>query len=344
MDPPGWTYYKTAISLLDAYMDIPRLSTIQALLLLAKYHEHIHRPGFFWRTRFFVQLAVDMSNDLGLCSKTANETRHCSHDTEFKRRTFWAVYTYQVLMSTEQGSALPLTSKECTVDYPHVLSDETGSDASIASDFHWLSKVIHLQAAVIEFMRSKYSLDSKSENHQFDEMENTLSELGARIPNMGEGGMHASFVHIIYHLTVILLYRPYALQDKQETAYVSRCLASSSAITQIAEQVLNADGADPFVTVVRGNQQIMYCLTAAITIQRALKSTDTATNDMYNKTSSILKALASKSPVTELETSAVDSFFHTAKADQYAKSPSNTSSARSSPLMPSLNSPHISCF
>lgn len=98
MDPPGWTYYKTAISLLDAYMDIPRLSTIQALLLLAKYHEHIHRPGFFWRTRFFVQLAVDMSNDLGLCSKTANETTHCSHDTEFKRRTFWAVYTYQVLM------------------------------------------------------------------------------------------------------------------------------------------------------------------------------------------------------------------------------------------------------
>lgn len=98
MVPPGWTYYKTAMSLMDAYLDVPRLSTIQALLLLVKYHEHIHRPGFFWRTKFLLQVAVDMSNDLGLSSNRGKETAQCKDDAEFRKRTFWAVYTYQVLM------------------------------------------------------------------------------------------------------------------------------------------------------------------------------------------------------------------------------------------------------
>lgn len=98
MDPPGWSYYKMAMSLMDAYLDVPRLSTVQALLLLVKYHEHIHRPGFFWRTKFLLQLAVDMSNDLGLSSSMGKDAAQSKRDTEFGKRTFWAVYTYQVLM------------------------------------------------------------------------------------------------------------------------------------------------------------------------------------------------------------------------------------------------------
>lgn len=98
IDPPGWTYYKMALSLIDVYIDVPRLSTIQAILLLVKYHEHIHRPGFFWRTKFLLQLAVNMSNDLGLSSKLPQETTSCSYELEYRKRTFWAVYTYEVLM------------------------------------------------------------------------------------------------------------------------------------------------------------------------------------------------------------------------------------------------------
>lgn len=98
IDPPGWTYYKMALSLIDVYIDVPRLSTIQAILLLVKYHEHIHRPGFFWRTKFLLQLAVNMSNDLGLSSKFPQETTSCNYELEYRKRTFWAVYTYEVLM------------------------------------------------------------------------------------------------------------------------------------------------------------------------------------------------------------------------------------------------------
>lgn len=98
-DPPGWSYYKLALTLIDAYSDIPRLSTIQALLLLAKYHELIYRPGFFWRTKFFIQLAGQMSSDLGLCEEPSSSAHPTfDHEFETRRRTFWALYTYQVLM------------------------------------------------------------------------------------------------------------------------------------------------------------------------------------------------------------------------------------------------------
>lgn len=98
-DPPGWSYYKKALSLIDTYADVPRLSTIQALILLTKYHEHIQRPGFFWRTKFFIQLAVTMSGDLGLWKEPSSNTQPaCNFEYETRARTFWALYTYEVLM------------------------------------------------------------------------------------------------------------------------------------------------------------------------------------------------------------------------------------------------------
>lgn len=95
-NPPGWSYYKMALSLIDLYADRPRLSTIQALLLMAKYNEHVYKSGFFWRTKHFIQLAVKMSTDMGLTKEEPFSA--CNYNSEMKRRTFWAVYTYEVLM------------------------------------------------------------------------------------------------------------------------------------------------------------------------------------------------------------------------------------------------------
>ncbi|CAO3592041.1 unnamed protein product [Absidia cylindrospora] len=62
-------YYNDAIALVELYMDAPRLSTIQALLLIIRYQELVRRPGFFSRTRFYLGLVVRMCNDLGLPHK-----------------------------------------------------------------------------------------------------------------------------------------------------------------------------------------------------------------------------------------------------------------------------------
>ena len=233
---------------------------------------------------------------------------------------------------------------QCTAKYPHVLSDESSSDSNAVIDFHWLSKVIHVQAAVLQFLRQKYGEDSfDTEFEEFSTLEKNLIDLGDYIPPMSEeSSTHSCFVHLIYHLATILLFRPYALAEENQT-HLSHCISSASAITHIVDHRLKKEGLDCFYTVARGNQQIIYCLTAAVTIQRVCRynyaSHDTV-NTNYEKTCLILQMLSGKSPVAELE-NVVHEVHHQQWPDRIdVHTPSNTSSTRSSPLIPALNSPH----
>ncbi|KAF9923854.1 hypothetical protein FBU30_006091 [Linnemannia zychae] len=58
--------YDHARALLDTYMDVPRLSTVQGLLLLAYYQTKEKRSGQFFRVRMYVNLATRMALDMGL--------------------------------------------------------------------------------------------------------------------------------------------------------------------------------------------------------------------------------------------------------------------------------------
>jgi len=58
--------YDHARALLDTYMDVPRLSTIQGLLLLAYYQIKEKRSGHFFRIRMYVGMATRMALDMGL--------------------------------------------------------------------------------------------------------------------------------------------------------------------------------------------------------------------------------------------------------------------------------------
>ncbi|KAK3832455.1 MAG: fungal-specific transcription factor domain-containing protein [Linnemannia gamsii] len=60
------TLYDHARALLDTYMDVPRLSTVQGLLLLAYYQTKEKRSGHFFRIRMYVNLATRMALDMGL--------------------------------------------------------------------------------------------------------------------------------------------------------------------------------------------------------------------------------------------------------------------------------------
>ncbi|KAG0313287.1 hypothetical protein BGZ97_010332 [Linnemannia gamsii] len=58
--------YDHARALLDTYIDVPRLSTVQGLLLLAYYQTKEKRSGHFFRIRMYVNLATRMALDMGL--------------------------------------------------------------------------------------------------------------------------------------------------------------------------------------------------------------------------------------------------------------------------------------
>ncbi|KAI9488537.1 fungal-specific transcription factor domain-containing protein [Zychaea mexicana] len=173
-NPAGWTYYESAFKLLDNCADAPRLSTVQALILMIKYHEHVRRPGFFWRTRFYFQLIVRMCQDLQLYRLHHQHRHHRSNssnssitsngssngdqlhaaDTEQRSRLFWAVYAYDVLTSTEQGTVANFT--KASVDFPQLLPEEDGTERDVITYFHWTAKIAHIHGKILTFLRSKY--------------------------------------------------------------------------------------------------------------------------------------------------------------------------------------------
>lgn len=96
-EPRGWAYYQNAVNLLDQQQE-PKLSTVQALFLLLKYNEHVRRPGFIWRTRYYFQMIVRLCKDLGLSRDIICTSTNVIVEIEKRKRTFWAVYCYDVMM------------------------------------------------------------------------------------------------------------------------------------------------------------------------------------------------------------------------------------------------------
>lgn len=98
-EPRGWQFYQTAVNLLDQDAE-PKLATIQAIFLLLKYNEHVRRPGFTWRTRYYFQMIVRMSKDLGLSRDLPASLLGSVMpiEVEKRKRTFWAIFSYDVMM------------------------------------------------------------------------------------------------------------------------------------------------------------------------------------------------------------------------------------------------------
>ncbi|KAL0087303.1 fungal-specific transcription factor domain-containing protein [Phycomyces blakesleeanus] len=283
-------YYQMACQLLDEHGDAPRLVTVQALLLLIRYHERISKTGFFWRTRYYFQLLARMSKDLGLMKELPQGIQANPHELEQRRRTFWAVFTYDIWMSLEIGSQPSFSPKQCTIHFPTLLPDEVqqNTEKDMLLHFHWMTKIAKIQASVLEFLRKKYTSGHSTEEEQLKKLQWEVNVLGTglssalgNIPSatgecLNSGDYILSFVYMAYHCLLILLNRPFAFsktinhEDCCEQQEV--CLLSALTITQIAEHALQTGGITCFDYMSRGVQQVVYFLSAAVTVYRAFSS------------------------------------------------------------------------
>ena len=89
-------------------MDVPRLSTLQALLLLLKAREASPRRGYYFRSWMTAVTLIDMAKDLGLddhhqlhrqripCGSTYN-------DCVTKNRVWQTLFIYELMIGVPQG-------------------------------------------------------------------------------------------------------------------------------------------------------------------------------------------------------------------------------------------------
>lgn len=90
-------------------MDVPRLSTIQALLLLLKARESAPKKGYYYRSWQTVKTAVSMAKDLDLHEHygTHQEERTCELDPIeclVQTRVWQTLLVVEVMVGAPQGT------------------------------------------------------------------------------------------------------------------------------------------------------------------------------------------------------------------------------------------------
>lgn len=89
-------------------MDVPRFSTLQALLILLKAREGAPKKGYYYRSWMSIVQCVQMGKDLGLDEHYADHQagKGCeSTETEcrMKTRVWQTVFTLEVMIGSPQG-------------------------------------------------------------------------------------------------------------------------------------------------------------------------------------------------------------------------------------------------
>ena len=89
-------------------MDIPRISTLQALIIILKARESAPKRGYYYRSWMSIVQCVQMGKDLGLDEHFADHQagKPCGSslaECMLKTRIWQTIFTLEVMIGSPQG-------------------------------------------------------------------------------------------------------------------------------------------------------------------------------------------------------------------------------------------------
>lgn len=92
----------------DSFMDVPRLSTLQALLIILKAREAVPKRGYYFRSWMSIVHCVAMARDLGLDEhfenhKTGKSCGSTPADCLTKTRVWQTIFVCETMIAAPQG-------------------------------------------------------------------------------------------------------------------------------------------------------------------------------------------------------------------------------------------------
>ncbi|KAI4235461.1 MAG: hypothetical protein LQ349_003151 [Xanthoria aureola] len=268
----------------DCFMDVPRLSTIQALLLLLKAREAAPKRGYYYRSWMTVKTLVAMAKDLELHEHYADHQagQDCEHDpTECLIRTrIWQnIFVCEMMIGGPQGR-FDMGVDPDTVDFNlGVHGPVPGIDTSdyqISRQFQYLVRnvrnVRHLNDTYGKVRRQKdWASDPKftSLNPEAISWADDLpKDLQVEYPE-GDAPPYLSnhFVgnmHCYYHLNVIMVHRPQLMSSRSFAAggswrkHMEVCYESSKKICRLQEAIYQTFGLSGLLCMQRGINFVIY--------------------------------------------------------------------------------------
>ncbi|OBZ84950.1 Nitrogen assimilation transcription factor nit-4 [Choanephora cucurbitarum] len=292
----GDIFFERARCLLDEYYDTPRISTVQALLLMSSHQMGAMKAARAW---LYSGMAFRMAQDLGL-------NRNCDHwsilpeEREHRKRVFWCCYVVDRITSAVYGRSSNFEERDCDVPFPSIDDDEpikakdnsSRPPASLLQVFIETIKVCDILGHVLQniyYANAKYhTTDSQHLDYILTTLNRQLSEWHSRLPESlqyhppntqnGEKGPDPPSaicqLHLIYHTTMILLHRSFIPGPTQKHLPISLpsyklCESAATSILDIVNIMLGEDHLRYMY-----NFSVYYVFTAGIIFIKLASSND----------------------------------------------------------------------
>ncbi|KAL0257401.1 hypothetical protein SLS55_008213 [Diplodia seriata] len=132
----------------ESFKDVPRLSTIQALILALKAREAVPKRGYFYRSWMTVVNCVAMAKDLDLDThfelhQMGKPCGSSAHDCITKTRVWHMLFQLEVMVGGPQGRS-DFGVKEDTVDFdiPRPMSSQEEAENQISRQFAYMLRIV----------------------------------------------------------------------------------------------------------------------------------------------------------------------------------------------------------
>ncbi|KAF9906831.1 hypothetical protein EC991_000274 [Linnemannia zychae] len=263
--------FDAARLLLDDFMDVPRVSTVQALCLMSQFHHQ----GQWKATRSsgYLSMAIRMAHELGLHRDPESIVQ--GPEADGLRCLWWSMFILDHQFSAWLGLGLMMHGKESNVELPM----DTVSSQQDLRGFVSMVRLVKILGSVLQHSYSTQSLPPQFGGHDSmvsyiegsltswlsnlapemrwqnpnsakrgspalamrspPSVQSTLAEARRAVALARESGeIYPAYLYIVYNTTMILLHRPYIVGAAGSPAAAQSntiCTGSGRAITDIAQ-------------------------------------------------------------------------------------------------------------
>ncbi|KAJ6163517.1 hypothetical protein N7497_003496 [Penicillium chrysogenum] len=313
-----------------SFMDVPRLSTIQALLLLLKARESLPKKGYYYRSWQTVKTIVSMAKDLDIHEHYSNhaEGRPCGLgpiECLVHTRVWQALMVVEVMIGGPQGRSDYGVDPETVEMRPtldirgldHYEIDRSRQYAYFVRNAHHIRIITDIYHKVKK--QKDWGADARfvQNNPLFaDWLRNLPPDLQVNYPADGSppwlpshfvGNMHSHC-----HLAIILLHRPQLFASQSFAAggewkiHMSLCYSSAKSLCRLQEAILQRFGLSGLLYMQRGINFAIYCiLTCTMLHLVAITSPDPEFNsdarEFFTRHMRILETCSAAWPMPEIQ-------------------------------------------
>lgn len=292
----------------ESFKDVPRLSTIQAMILITRAREALPRRGYYYRSWMAVKYMSTMAFDLGLHEHadqhaSGKPCKFSKPDCLVRTRVWQTIFSLEILVGAPQGRtdfAVELETVEVEVPMPSAEVD--AYEHAISRRFTFMMqafrnvKLTNMVWQRLRRVRKDWALDPTFTVRN-DVLPTWLNQLPPDFqmqypdddsaPFLGNDHFVA-YVHVYHHLVVVMHHRPqlHTLLEKGDQGFrkeLDTCLDSAVMMCRVQEALLRDFGMHGLQFMLRGINFTIYCvltctmlhLVSAIVLDTAFGATDT---------------------------------------------------------------------